>query len=311
MGLDCQRMDTLAGNVTQSGNDHALALEARDASKGRAVDLDGEVRFAAAIVARMAAMASAIVDDGKVAGGEGRHKQLFHFECDWPFIHAPFFPYWPSSSKRIMWATMNKNQHHDRFHGRFHGRVGSGTAACAFPACREAGEFRAPNRYGRSSSAEGPGDFQLLCLDHIREFNAGYDWFAGMSAEEIAAAQSPVNVWASETRAFSASASIDAPPKWQDFHDPLDTISARFHGKMERATPRAASSGAMLNPDDRRALKTLGLGEDADRRVLRRRYSELLRKYHPDKNGGNRAHEKALQDVLAAYTQLKIHPAFN
>ncbi|MBP7951878.1 MAG: J domain-containing protein, partial [Sphingorhabdus sp.] len=62
--------------------------------------------------------------------------------------------------------------------------------------------------------------------------------------------------------------------------------------------------------EDRRALTTLGLGDDAGRAALRRAYTLLLRKYHPDRNGGNRAREKALQDVLAAYTQLKNHPAF-
>ena len=58
------------------------------------------------------------------------------------------------------------------------------------------------------------------------------------------------------------------------------------------------------------ALKVLGLGKDSDRRELRMRYAELVRRYHPDRNGGDRTHEKALQDVISAYTQLKGRPAF-
>ncbi|HEX8526803.1 J domain-containing protein, partial [Allosphingosinicella sp.] len=54
----------------------------------------------------------------------------------------------------------------------------------------------------------------------------------------------------------------------------------------------------------------LGLGADCDRRRLRERYSELVRRYHPDRNGGDRSHEKALQAVIEAYTQLKSRPAF-
>ena len=54
----------------------------------------------------------------------------------------------------------------------------------------------------------------------------------------------------------------------------------------------------------------LGLETDADRRALRQRYADLVRRYHPDRNGGDRSHEKALQDVIAAYTQLKSAPAF-
>jgi hypothetical protein len=180
---------------------------------------------------------------------------------------------------------------------------------CAYPQCKQQGEFRAPNPYGRPPGPNGPGDYQWLCLDHVREFNAGYDWFAGMTAEEISAAQSPINVWPSETRAFRASGNVDSPPKWADFNDPLDAISARFKARVDEARPAVAPNGRMLSGEDRRALATLGLGADADRRAVRSAYSRLVRKYHPDKNGGDRAHEKALQEVIAAYTHLKTAPA--
>ncbi len=196
------------------------------------------------------------------------------------------------------------------FRSRFHGAVGSGEQPCAARGCLQPGEFRAPDLSGRSPSPNGPGDYQWLCLDHVREFNARYDWFTGMSADEIAAAQSPMHSWASETRAFSATAGVDQPPKWSDFHDPLDAISTRFRGRMNDAAPKPRSDGHILSKEDRMALKTLGLGEDTDRRGLRLAYSALVRKYHPDKNGGNRSYEKALQDVIAAYTHLKKSPAF-
>jgi hypothetical protein len=181
---------------------------------------------------------------------------------------------------------------------------------CAYPQCPERGEFRAPNPYGRPAGPNGPGDYQWLCLMHVREFNAGYDWFAGMTAEEIAAAQSPTNVWPTETRAFRASGGVDVPPKWADFNDPLDAISARFRGRMEDAKPARSANGQLLSADDRKALTVLGLGNDADRRAVRSAYSRLVRKYHPDRNGGDRSHEKALQSVLDAYAHLRMSPAF-
>ena len=54
----------------------------------------------------------------------------------------------------------------------------------------------------------------------------------------------------------------------------------------------------------------LGLGADADRSALRRRYSELVRRYHPDRNGGDRTHETQLRRVIDAYQQLRQAPAF-
>ena len=187
---------------------------------------------------------------------------------------------------------------------RFHGRV-EGERHCSQPGCAEPGEFRAPAA-GRRSNFDGPGDWRWLCLDHVREFNSGYNFFSGMSTEEIEAAQTPYGGWDRETRAFAANGS--SPPKWADFVDPLDAIGARFQRATGQATQRA--DGRELSEQDRKSLKTLGLGTDTDRRALRKRYAELLRRYHPDHNGGDRGHEKALQAVIGAYTQLKSRPAF-
>jgi len=60
----------------------------------------------------------------------------------------------------------------------------------------------------------------------------------------------------------------------------------------------------------RKAYEVLGLAFDADRRALRSRYSELVRRYHPDRNGGDRSHEGRLQQVVEAYNRLKATRAF-
>ena len=89
----------------------------------------------------------------------------------------------------------------------------------------------------------------------------------------------------------------------------------------EEARPRAALVAVQLpDADDTafassvaelgRLARTLGLDVDADRKGLRQRYSELVRRYHPDRNGGDRSHEKALQQVIEAYTALRSRPAF-
>ena len=186
---------------------------------------------------------------------------------------------------------------------RFHGRVGSGERACDHDGCGEPGEFRAPASPHHRGGFDGPGQWLWFCLDHVRAFNDRYNYFAGMSSEEIDAAQRPFAGWERETRAFSTNA--HGGPRWADFTDPLDAISARF---ADLRKPRG--DGKPLSDGDRKALKILGLGADADRRALRQRYADLVRRYHPDRNGGDRSHEKALQDVISAYTQLKSAPAF-
>ena len=182
---------------------------------------------------------------------------------------------------------------------RLHGRVEGAQARCAVPGCDEPGEFKAPLQ---PANFDGPGAWRFLCLDHVREHNARYNFFEGMTSEEITEAQSPLAGWERPSRKFAANGA-DPPPRWSDFADPLDAIATRFGPVRAGDSPRFTKA-------ERQALSVLGLGDNADRHSLRQTYSTLVRRYHPDKNGGDRSHEKALQAVIEAYTQLRSRPAF-
>lgn len=121
-----------------------------------------------------------------------------------------------------------------------------------------------------------------------------------MSSDEIYQAQLPLGGWDRPSRKFAANGA-DPPPAWSDFTDPLDAISGRF--VRDRQPSRFSET-------ERRALSILGLGEEADRHALRQRYSLLVRRYHPDKNGGDRSHEGRLREVIEAYQLLRKSAAF-
>ena len=186
-------------------------------------------------------------------------------------------------------------------HARFHGRVEGAQARCAVPGCVAPGEFKAPLQ---PANFDGPGAWRFLCLDHVREHNSKYNFFEGMSADEIQDAQGPLGGWERPSRKFVANGA-DPPPKWSDFSDPLEAISGRFGSIRGRTAQPSRFSKA-----ERRALSVLGLGEDADRNQLRKRYSGLVRRYHPDKNGGDRSHEGRLGEVIEAYQLLRRAAAF-
>jgi hypothetical protein len=182
---------------------------------------------------------------------------------------------------------------------KMHGRVEGAKAHCAVPGCNAPGEFKAPLA---PANFDGPGAWRFLCLDHVREHNAKYNFFDGMSPEEISDAQGPLAGWDRPSRTFAANGA-DPPPRWSDFSDPLDAIATRFGRKASAAPSR-------FTKPERRALSVLGLGDDADRHAVRQRYSQLVRRYHPDKNGGDRAHESKLGAVIEAYHRLRKAAAF-
>lgn len=192
---------------------------------------------------------------------------------------------------------------------KFHGRVEGGGQTCQRPGCPEAGEFRAPGAH--SATFDGPGDSLWFCLEHVRQFNAGYDWFAGMSADQIVAAQHPAAGWAnsSTTRAFRADAGAGGVPRWADFDHPLEAIGARASEIRRRAQGRAHAW--RFTARERKALETMNLAADIDLRALRQRYTQLVRRYHPDRNGGDRSHEARLTRVVEAYQLLRKSAALD
>ena len=192
---------------------------------------------------------------------------------------------------------------------KFHGRVEGAAAHCAVPGCPNPGEFRAPLT---RPTFDGPGEYMWLCLEHVREHNMRYNFFAGMSTEEIEAAQSPVAGWERSSRSF-AHVGADPAPAWSDFRDPLEAIAARFGARAPGAGPGVGAGApprSRFTGEETRALSVLGLGEDAELNGVRQRYGELVRRYHPDRNGGDRAQEGKLRNVIDAWQTLKKAAAF-
>jgi DnaJ domain len=173
---------------------------------------------------------------------------------------------------------------------RFHGRVFDGQHRhCEWPGCAVPGEFRAPR--GRANGPDRP-DHAWYCLDHIRAFNASWDYFKGMTPAEIEAASRPP--WL-ERPAWPFATNAGTPR----MDDPLGLF------RKSAAQPRPP-----LDSATRQALAQLGLDEGATLPDIKQRYKELVRRYHPDANGGDRSAETKLKSVIEAYKRVLRAPGF-
>lgn len=286
MGLDRQGMDLVFHQFTQRPIDQPLSLHAILASKGSGFDGQRKMTFAASVMAGMAQMMIAFIH------------QLHHRRFQRMGQAAHYFGCHGASSRFDHLAYIGRM-------GRkaYDGRV-ERPGECSVPGCRAPGEYRAPVTPG---DFDGPGQHRLLCLDHVREHNATYDFFDGMSPEEIWAAQSPIPEHGRRVRQFAFTRGADPGPAWADFDDPLDAIAARFNGGGSLKEARAS---ARFSAAEQHALGVLGLKTDTDLHAVRSRYSELVRRYHPDRNGGDRSHEARLGKVIDAWQTLRKAKAF-
>jgi hypothetical protein len=173
------------------------------------------------------------------------------------------------------------------------GAVETSERPCAHPGCGEPGQFRAPR------SPEQLDDYLWFCRVHVREYNLRWNFFQGHSDEDFQRFVDKDRLWGRETRPFGAA---DAEARgWARLgvEDPMNLLG-------EKAARGAAPAGARkLPPTERRALEILDARETWTRSEIRRQYKSLVKDLHPDLQGGSRADEERLQEVVWAWDQIK------
>ena len=280
--------------IAQRRIDQPLPPDPRHPRKRRRRHHQREMALPRSAMPGMAAVALAVVDDLQRLGAECGTQPRLDFVGHPTHIHPsellpPSIVNAGQSPRSLPIATESPEA--PRRPQRLHGRI-ERDDACDHPGCASPGEFRAPRSNRVPGSEAG---WQFLCLDHVRAFNAGYNFFDGLSADEIRDAQSPLAGWER-----AASPKGREAFSFGDAHDLFNTQS--------RPPPRPRKWSAF---GDAQALQALGLTDAATATDIRRAYKRLVRRYHPDSNEGDRSMEGKLQAVVNAYTHLKGASAFN
>jgi len=172
-----------------------------------------------------------------------------------------------------------------------------GQVRCDWPGCAIAGATRAPK------SRDMPGEHYWFCTPHAGEYNKSWDFYAGMSEGEIAAQQAAERMTGGRpTWAFRASP--NSREAASDLRNGKFKNAFGVFGSPDSANAKA-SDGRKLGKIERRALADMDLDEAADKKTIREKYTQLLKRLHPDSNGGDRSTEDKLQRVIKAYKALK------
>ena len=177
-----------------------------------------------------------------------------------------------------------------------------GEKVCDHVECRLAGSAKAPK------SRDLPNEHYWFCQAHAAEYNRNWNFFAGMSEGEIRArqAQSAAGdrpTWEFKAGRFSreAAAADSGFRKGQGYRDPFNLFGSGLGPNRPAAAPEARKLGKL----ERNALADLDLDDTADTPKIRARYIELVKRCHPDSNGGDRSAEHKLHRVIKAYQILR------
>ncbi len=171
-----------------------------------------------------------------------------------------------------------------------------GARHCDHPGCAASGEFRAPR------SRDSLRQYYWFCLEHVRSYNAGWNFYAGMSEREIEAHIRADTTWWRPTWPFGPKAKrYDADV--EEWLRQFETFGDAPNGK-ERVHENT-HPGRMPRNAEKEALAVLDLEPPLTLKGLKTRYKELVKRFHPDANGGNKESEEQLKLINRAYATLK------
>jgi hypothetical protein len=177
--------------------------------------------------------------------------------------------------------------------------------ACEWEGCSEPGLYPAPKGRGQE------GKYHRYCLDHVRAYNKGYNYFSGLPDEDVVQQQKSdatgnrptwfvgVNSWA-RNRSKKGGARAGGYAHRFETSDPF--------GLFGDGAPAGDKPGARRRPLKRlelKALRQLNLDDNATKPDIKARFKELVKRLHPDHNKGDRSSEDKLREVIQAYNYLK------
>jgi hypothetical protein len=177
---------------------------------------------------------------------------------------------------------------------------------CEWPECKNKGPHRAPK--GRAQDKE----YWHFCLNHVREYNQGYNFFQGMAPDAVASYQKDAltghrPTWkmganGTKGKGKSGEANLDGAVDPFSMFDEMNGLG-RGRRRAQAEAPKPEERKVMNA--ERKALQVMGLGPSATLDDVKAKYKALVKQHHPDANGGDRSTEDRLIEVIKAYNYLK------
>jgi hypothetical protein len=160
---------------------------------------------------------------------------------------------------------------------------------CTIPGCMELGTYKAPK------SREALDQYDWYCLEHIRQHNEKWNYFAGLGEGEIEyfirdSVTGHRPTWSRESRVRE---------QYYKLHDALYEFLS--------GTRKAAPPTPPLNGKLRKALATMDIEYPYTEQELKMQYRSMVKKHHPDMNKGDKKSEEIFKQVTAAYNLLSQH----
>ncbi len=166
------------------------------------------------------------------------------------------------------------------------------TRKCDKKDCQEKGEFRAPK------SRILLNQYYFFCLDHVKEYNKSWDFYKGLSVNQIETSMREDIIW--------------NRPSWPLKGNPykvINEINELYENdpnllNLDRSYGEYFKNKTIdekLTSEESSALSTMELTLPITLENIKKRYKKLVKIFHPDVNGNNKKAENKFKEINSAY----------
>ena len=165
---------------------------------------------------------------------------------------------------------------------------------CDSPKCNEKGEYRAPK------SRVMLNKYFYFCLDHIKEYNKSWDFYKGMSVEQIENSMRSDTFWDRPSWPLKNS----FKNIFDEFNEYVEDFVKNDDDKINDTYFKNKLLDESLTIEEAKALKELDLKMPISLEKIKKNYKKLVKIFHPDVNGNNKDAEEKFKQVNESYKLL-------
>ena len=165
---------------------------------------------------------------------------------------------------------------------------------CDSPKCNGEGEYRAPK------SRVMLNKYFYFCLDHIKEYNKSWDFYKGMSVEQIENSMRSDTFWDRPSWPLKNS----FKNIFDEFNEYVEDFVKNDDDKINDTYFKNKLLDESLTKEEAKALKELDLKIPISLEKIKKNYKKLVKIFHPDVNGNNKDAEEKFKQINESYKLL-------
>ena len=165
---------------------------------------------------------------------------------------------------------------------------------CDSPKCNEKGEYRAPK------SRIMLNEYFYFCLDHIKEYNKSWDFYKGMSVEQIENSMRSDTFWDRPSWPLKNS----FKNIFDEFNEYVEDFVKNDDDKINDTYFKNKLLDESLTIEEAKALRELDLKMPISLEKIKKNYKKLVKIFHPDVNGNNKDAEERFKQINESYKLL-------